>query len=269
VSDGVPGAFAELFPISASRAGYSGIAWLAGDRLVHSLVQADVQQVFVTEVGSKASRALTSGASHHSPATSGDGRALVVVRDDADRSNLWRVDPETGQEQRLTEGQFDMFQVLGPDGSEVIYTAAGDNLKLLKVPITGGAPTEVAPKPALCTGVTPDGREALCLVFGVSGDPEGVMIPLSGGEPRRITGVPGAAKLARLGPDGRSITYLVTHEGADELLSLPAAGGAPRRLLRFEGKEIEDFAWSLDGRHLAVVKVSRSGDVVLLKRSPR
>jgi len=74
--------------------------------------------------------------------------------------------------------------------------------------------------------------------------------------------------MARLRPGlvPRSITYLVPREGADELWSLPAAGGEPCRLARFEGKEISNFAWSPDGTRLAIVTFTRSGDVVLLKR---
>ncbi len=268
VRDGVPGAFTELFPISAARAGFGGIAWLAGDRLAHGMMQGDVQQVFATDLTSRSSRALTAGASHHDPAVSRDGRALVVVRDDGDRSNLWRLDPETGRGQRLTEGQFDTSQVLSADGSWVVYSSSRETIKLLKIPGGGGTPVELSQRPSFCLDVSADGRDALCFVFGPSGDPEGVLIPLAGGEARSIPGIPAATRLARFGPEGRSITYLVSREGADELWSLPAQGGEPRRLVRFEGKEIADFAWSPDGSHLAVVKTSRSGDVVLLKRAP-
>ena len=267
VRDGMPGEFTELFPISASRPGFAGIAWIAGDRLAHSMMQADVQQVFVTDLSTRASRALTAGPSHHDPGVSRDGRAMVVVRDEGDGSNLWRLDPETGRVQRLTDGKFDLLPILDADGSWVVYASAMETIKLLKIPGTGGTPVEMTKRPAACAGISADNRDALCLVFGPSGEPESAFIPLSGGEPRPIPGLPAAVKLVRFGPDGRSISYLISREGADELWSLPAPGGAPRRLVRFEGKEIAEFAWSADGAHLAVVKVSRSGDVVLLKRS--
>jgi Tol biopolymer transport system component len=88
---------------------------------------------------------------------------------------------------------------------------------------------------------------------------------MEGGAPRPIPGVPAAARMMQFDPDGSSIDYLVSHEDDYELWSLPAKGGEARRLVRFEGKEISDFAWSPGGRWLAVVKNSRSGDVVLLK----
>jgi Tol biopolymer transport system component len=266
VRDGVPGAFTELFPISAARAG-QGIAWLGSDRLAHGMMQAEALQVFVTDVTSRSSRALTTGPSHQDLAVSRDGRSLVVVRDDGVRSNLWRVDPETGRGQRLTDGEFDASPVLSADGTWVVYTSAGDTFKLLKIPGTGGTPVELAQQRSWCVDISADNREALCRVFAPSGESERMMVPLAGGEPRPIPGIPAAARMARFGPDGRSIHYLISHEGADELWGFPAQGGPPRKLVRFEGKEVGDFAWSPDGRRLAVVKFSRSGDVVLLKRA--
>jgi len=267
VRNGVPGAFTELFPISAARAG-QGIAWLGDDRLAHGMMQADAMQVFVTDVTSKSSRALTYGPSHQDPAVSRDGRTLVVVRDDGEHSNLWRLDPETGREQRLTEGQFDDSPVLSGDGAWVVYSSVADTFKLLKIPGTGGTPVELTQWRSWCLDVSADDRDVLCLVFAQSDESAvTMMVPLRGGEPRPIPGIPAVATTTRFGPDGRSINYLMSHEGADELWSLPANGGEARRLVRFEGKEIADFDWSPDGRRLAVVKYSRSGDVVLLKRA--
>src|SRR5262249_15423664 len=107
VRDGVLGAFIELIPTSALRPGDSGVAWLDEHRLAHSMLQGTVRQVFITDTGTKASRALTSGPAHQNPSLSRDGHTMAVVRADGDQVHIYRVDPETGREQRLTEGQFD------------------------------------------------------------------------------------------------------------------------------------------------------------------
>lgn len=267
VKGGMPGEFTELFPISASRPGFDGIAWLGSDRIVHGMMQGDIQQISVTDVGSKASRALTTGPPHTSPAVSRDGRVLVVMRGDGDRFNLWRLDTETGRGQRLTEGQYDGAQILSPDGAWLLYSTAGETINLMKMPAAGGAAVELANRPMWCADLTEDGQEALCWVIQPSGDPQAVTMPASGGEPHPIAGIPPGARSIHFSPDGRGITYLTSHEGADEIWNLPRAGGEPRRLARFEGKEIADLAWSPDGTRLAIVKITRSGDVVLLKRT--
>jgi Tol biopolymer transport system component len=268
VRDGAPGDFKELFPISAARPGSGNLAWLGEDRLVYGMLHGDLQQIHVTDVGSKSTRALTSGAAHREPAVSRDGRTIVVMRDEGTHTNLWRLDAETGRTQRLTEGQFEGMQSLTSDGSWVVYASAQESIKLLKVPGSGGTPVELSQKPAMCNDISLDDREALCFVSTPSGDLSPAILPLEGGEPRSIPGLPPTAKYFRFGPDGRSITYLVSHEGADELWSLPMQGGKPRRLVRFAAVEIDRFAWSPGGTHLAVVKAVRSGDVVLLKRVP-
>ena len=46
----------------------------------------------------------------------------------------------------------------------------------------------------------------------------------------------------------------------------PIDGGAPRQLTTFaEGKRIASFAWSPDGRQLAVARAVTTSDIVLLK----
>ena len=270
VNGGMPGTFTELFPVTAARAGAGGLAWLTPDRLVHDMQQADREQIFVTDVGTKASRALTSGAAHKFPAVSRDGRTLVVMRDEGTKSNLWRVDPDSGREEQITEGAFDGFQSVSSDGAWLLHLSAGDgeSLTLWKRSTKGEDAVALLKQPAICPDISPDDREALCYVLEPSGEGGIRIVPLDGGDPRPIPGMPQQARGLRYGPDGRSITYLTAREGATELWSLPLKGGEPRRLARFDGKEIADFAWSPDGRRLAVVEEVRSGDVVLLRRNP-
>jgi TolB protein len=256
-----------MYGISAARAGLGGIAWVGEERLAHGMLQGDTEQVFVTDVASKASRALTAGPAHAEPAVSRDGRALVVVRKEGDSHRVWRIDLDTGSGQLLSEGPFDAFPTVSADGSSVVYASAEEAIRLLKVPGEGGASAELSARPTWCPDVSLDG-DLLCITFPTSGEQEAVLLPLAGGEPRALDGIPAAARVIRFGPDDRSITWLVSHEGADEIWGMPLGGGEPERLARFDGMEIDNFAWSPDGTRLAVVKISRSGDVVLLKRTP-
>jgi Tol biopolymer transport system component len=266
VNDGMPGAFTELFPVSAARAGAGSIAWLTPAQLLHDMQQADLQQIFVTDVGTKASRALTSGASHHFPAVSRDGRTLVVMRDEGTQSNLWRLDPDSGREEQITEGAFDGLPSVSSDGAWLLHISAGESLTLWKRSMTEEDAVALLKQPAFCPDISPDDREALCWVMEPSRDWASSIVPIEGGDPRPIPGLPQQPGPLRYGPDGRSITYITSREGATELWSFPREGGEARRLVRFDGKEIANFAWSPDGRRLAVVEEVRSGDVILLRR---
>ncbi len=267
VRGGIPGAFTEVLPMNAARMGDAGISWLDGRRLAHSGRQGEERQIFVTDTVSRSTRVLTSGPSHLLPSVSRDGRTMVVGRVDGDQNHIYRLDPETGREEQFTNGEFDSSPVVSPDGQWVVYSTAVDVRKLMKVPITGGTPIALSDTSMFPGSISPDGREILAYTVSASGTGHGVLIPLAGGPPKDVQGVPPAVQMARFSPDGQSITYLLSHEGSSELWNLPLRGGPAKLLTRLEGKEISIFEWSPDGTRLAVVKTSRSGDVVLLKRA--
>src|SRR5207342_3145886 len=65
-------------------------------------------------------------------------------------------------------------------------------------------------------------------------------------------------------PDGRSIAFL---DDADPLniFVQPIEGGASRRLTQFTEKNILDFAWSPDGKRLAITRGTTQADMVLIR----
>jgi Tol biopolymer transport system component/predicted Ser/Thr protein kinase len=264
--DGVPGNPTELYPVSASRSGAAGIAWLTGSRLVYAAVQGDERQVFLTDVDTKASRLLTSGPPHRQPAASRDGRVLLMMRDEGAQSVVWRLDPETGKGQRVTEGPSDGFPLLAPDGSWMAYASVTDTFQLFRRTLPEGEPVSLEQPFTGCTDVSSDGH-LLCMKGLPSGAVQALLLPPEGGGPRVMPGIPANARVVRFGADGRSLSWTVAVEGGEELWE-QGEGKPPRRLARFEGREIDDFAWSPDGRRLAIVKATQSGDVVLLRRPP-
>jgi TolB protein len=63
-------------------------------------------------------------------------------------------------------------------------------------------------------------------------------------------------------PDGRAIAYL----SGRNIWTQPVDGGRPSQLSHFsDDKAIGDFAWSHDGKQLAVTRTTSRADIVLLK----
>src|SRR5262249_38239828 len=54
------------------------------------------------------------------------------------------------------------------------------------------------------------------------------LIPLAGGEPRRLTSNPASDTRPRFSPDGRSLAFLSTRGGSSQVWLIDLAGGEPR-----------------------------------------
>jgi Tol biopolymer transport system component len=65
-------------------------------------------------------------------------------------------------------------------------------------------------------------------------------------------------------PDGRGLIYLDSPAGVGNLWLQPLAGGTPKQLTNFTSAQIYGFAWSPDGKQLAVARGTTSSDVVLI-----
>ncbi len=166
------------------------------------------------------------------------------------RRQLFVVDIESGEVRQLTFGDRSASApVWSPDGSLIAYACPlgeesdlAPNLVVHSVPTEGGRPRRLSPLEGLFqpTDWSPDG--AFLLLAGRSELRPGhdllYSLPAGGGDPvcllpdldRNVMvgapGYPGARP--RYSSDGETIYFCARRQGAVHLLSLPAAGGAPR-----------------------------------------
>jgi Tol biopolymer transport system component len=161
---------------------------------------------------------------------------------------------------------------LSRDGHWVTYT----NLQQasLKIPVEGGAAAAVfdmpggQPLPELPPQyhdptLSPDGR----LVMGHYRDEAArgeriVIMPTN--DPAQVTHFPNAFVSAQWTVDGRSIVYIDNRRQMGNLWRQPIAGGPPVQLTKFDGLQIFRFAYTRDGRQLAVSRGATISDVVLM-----
>jgi hypothetical protein len=129
----------------------------------------------------------------------------------------------------------------------------------------GGAPTVLLDSTAMTMDISADSREVLAFRSDAASS-QPIEIPLAGGPARPVDALPKSTILAAYAPGGRGYTYLIPHEGGQELFNVPSGGGAAKRIARVEDWYVRTFAWSPDGQRLAVVKETSRGDVVLFKR---
>ena len=128
------------------------------------------------------------------------------------------------------------------------------------VPIEGGTPTKVTDGGSVT--VSPDGGSIAFTAQAKDGRSSLVVCSLPGcSSPRAIGAARFEAALAWT-PDGHGVAY--ANDG--NVWVQPLSGGDPRQLTRFtDNRFIGSFAWSRDGKRLAITRSTTSHDIVLFK----
>jgi Tol biopolymer transport system component/DNA-binding winged helix-turn-helix (wHTH) protein len=109
--------------------------------------------------------------------------------------------------------------------------------------------------------VSPDGNK-VAFAWGPGGPGSNVDIyvkPVTSGEPQRLTTSPARDDAPAWSPDGRSIAFMRSTSGGstEDLMVLPAAGGAERRLTAMSVPDVRNrmphgLAWAPDGKGIAL-----------------
>ncbi len=89
---------------------------------------------------------------------------------------------------------------------------------------------------------------------------------LEGGPPLKTFDVtaPVEGRL-RWTPDGRAVAYIEMKNGVSNIVAQPLDGGKLAQLTDFKADRIFSFAYSRDGKQLALSRGTVSNDVVLIK----
>ena len=106
----------------------------------------------------------------------------------------------------------------------------------------------------------------------VNGKLKLVVVPFQGGQPAKsfevMSGTPADVyRNVYWSRDGRALTYVDTRKGVSNIWSQSLDGGALRPLTDFKSGLIFDFAWSPDGKRVALACGTQTSDVVLMKNS--
>ncbi len=129
--------------------------------------------------------------------------------------------------------------------------------------IDGGTPVQLTDKYSRYPAISPDGKLIACHYKEGPNAPTSIaVIPFAGGEPIKTFALP--LSHVRWTTDGRALTYIDTREGVSNLWSQPLAGGPSKQLTNFQAETIFGFAWSRDGKRLALIRGVVNNDVVLI-----
>lgn len=125
---------------------------------------------------------------------------------------------------------------------------------------------------SLFPAISPDGKWVayFALEHGAEGRPKIEVVLFTGGPATKSfegspAFVPDNHPVLRWTRDGNALTYVDESNGADNIWSQPINGGPRKALTNFNSESNSTFAWSRDGKRLAISRGPVTNDVVLLR----
>jgi serine/threonine protein kinase len=254
---------------SAARDGLSGLAWTLDHRIVFTSNASDgVAGLWIMDRDGANQRQLSPGSHEEiAPDVSPDGKIIVFDSARDTTPHIWRMDIDGGNAAKLSFSE-DYSPSVTADGKWVIYFGWATGKALLyKAPLAGGEPVSLSLNPASYPRPSADGRSIVCRYFNQEENKWGfALLASADAHLQRFFDLPNSVSIRSLRwyPDAKSITYVDTRNGVSNIWSMPASGGESRQLTNFTSGLIYEYAWSRDGKYLAVARGQVTSDVVLI-----
>ena len=263
--------------------GVKGIAWTPDGKIVHSSNKSGSKDLWLMNADGTGDTQLTSNArQNHQPCVSSDGRYIAFTSSRAGRTNIWRMDSDGNNPVQLSFGPSGLFPKCTKDGQVIYLSDLEGQGAAWRVPISGGEGKRLTDYHAwIVAGTSPvDGRIAIGVLDEKGPTPQRrfAIIPPDGGAPLKIFDFPTAfgtiagsyyMQVVSWTADGKGLTYIENRDGVSNIWLQPVDGGSKRQLTNFKSDLIFNYAWSVDGKKLALSRGSQTSDVILIKDTSR
>lgn len=212
------------------------------------------------------------------PSMTPDMRYIVFASTRVNKiSHVFRMDPDGRNQKQLTTGLGEQLPRLSPDGKWVYYAAATPNDELAnicKVSVEGGEPVVIAKVSKGAAGLTFDisPRDGM-IAYREKGEGQdkagskiSIIAPDGGAPVKTLTVPPTGTAIFRWTPDGRAIAFQDSRNNGANIWAVALDGkGEAKPLTDFKTESLDfSFAWSRDGKQLAVIRGTRITDAVLI-----
>ena len=255
--------------------GTRGISWALDGRIVYFSLAGGRQNIWMIDADGRGNKQLSADARRNrDPAVSPDGRYIVWQSNRTGNNNIWRMDIDGGALKQLTQGVDASGPQISPDGNWVVYqdtSNRGGRTTLWKVSIDGGTPMQLTETNTDGQVISPDGKLiAYTYRDETSGRIKIAIIPFEGG-PTTDFDLPPESRVSstrispiQWTPDGHALAFIRTNGGVSNIWTQPLDGSAQKQLTDFKDQRILNFAWSRDGKQLALSRGIFNTDVVLI-----
>ncbi|MCI0489521.1 MAG: winged helix-turn-helix domain-containing protein [Blastocatellia bacterium] len=265
--------------------GYAGLAWTPDGEIVFSSFAGRNTDLYSMNPDGSDRVRLTAdaGQDNTDPAVSRDGRYIVFTSNRTGTTQIWRMDIDGRNQKQLTFGEERregaQSAALSPDGKEVFFIKIGaGSAAIWKVSIEGGTPVPVSRLTDASTegsiSISPDGRWLAYRHVSVQAEAgsEGStvqigVLPTDGSTRPRLFDLPMRRPIIQWSVDSAAFYYAAGTFKSSSLWRQPLDGGEPQKVAEFPDR-IFNFAWSRDGKNLAVSRGRQQGDAILITNLP-
>ncbi len=249
---------AKLIPSESNDA---AVAWLPQDRLLLSTAQGGIATI--NSDGSQRS-GLQEGFLGSS--VCGNGQTIVYEALAEGRVSIWSADLNGSNKKAVSHGRIDEAPDCSPDNKWVTYQSlAAEGNRIWKAPMEGGQAVQMTQEPSYAAKFSPDGKQIAYIALrnqGSSQSSELVVMGVEDGKVLERLPIPAVADMIRWTADGNGIAYIAVIGTVSNIWVQPLPGGQPRQLTHFDREFVENFAWSKDGKQIAITRNRSSRDVV-------
>lgn len=260
--------------ITAGVGRYFDATWAPDGKLVYASDASGSADIYELAADGTQTRQLTSGMKrNYAPSVSPDNRFIVFHSNRSGIFQIWRMDRDGSNPLQLTSGNDESnWPCFSADSKWVFYQhfESGAGATLWKVPVEGGAPSPVLNGFALRPTLSPDGK---WLAFWQTENTEKSrwylsLVSLDGQGTHRTFEIAPTMHVQwdtqlRWTGDSKSLTYIDSRAGIENIWAQPIEGGQPKQVTNSTDSRIFSFAWSKDG-NLVVSRGVITSDVVLI-----
>jgi len=249
-------------PLTGRFIGTSGVTWTPDGHILYTSNATGNFELWMTNPDGSSARSLPilERAGKFFPSVCPDGRTVVFNGGRDNRKMVLRADMEGGKSQALVEG---FYPRCSPDSRWVLFSSENS---LVKVSLKGGKPIELSNHPCGAIDISSDGEEIACVYRSPNRSWQLAIIPFSGGRATKLLDLDAKAADWPIGwtPDGQAVGFEAERGGVLNIWVQPIRGGPPRQLTHFTSNEVQTFAWSPDGRYLALSRGTDIRDAVMI-----
>ena len=244
--------------------GLNGLSWTPDSRIIYTAPDSNLEsRVYIMAADGTTPGQLTTE-DGRTPSVCGDGRYFLYLSYRAGMPHIWRSRLDGSEAKQLTYGAGEFLPSCSPDGTWFTYgTHDPKGEGVWRMPIEGGTPVRIWEKYIGTNArISHDGK-----YIAVPDGQKGVQIPAEGGDPVKTFELNTEwGTLVGSSPDGSAFLYLKSDNGVQNVWQRNLDSSESRPLTSFDNEQtFFNFAMSHDGKYLAVVRLSNTNDVVLIR----